>query len=221
MNEGLWSRLTFRAEGPVVGSGATPVAEVVDRLEAGDSWDAILAATGLEPGDLVASVAADALGDVDSLGPPLIQARPRRPGLAAALAEPALPGKGGRQARLALAAGLLQVQDHWHASHTAAQTADDLGERASSAYWHGIGHRREPDPGNAAYWARRVGRHPIHAPLADLARPIRPGTWDPSAMIDLCTRARPGSADEALARRLQRLEMILLLNLSAEEAGLA
>jgi hypothetical protein len=127
--------------------------------------------------------------------------------------------------RLALAAGLLQVHDFWNASHEAAQKADDLGERDFSAYWHGIVHRREPDPGNAAYWFHRVGRHPVFTPLADAARPLLAehsdlslagrllsgGAWNPSAMIDLCTEARPGTPRETLARRLQRLEMWLLL----------
>jgi hypothetical protein len=129
------------------------------------------------------------------------------------------------RSRLALAAGLLQVYDLWDASHEAAQRADDLGERDFSAYWHGIAHRREPDPGNAAYWFRRVGRHPLFTPLADVARPlldehgdpsltsrlISGGAWNASAMIDLCTEARPGTPREAIARRLQRLEMWLLL----------
>jgi hypothetical protein len=138
------------------------------------------------------------------------------------------PG-ASRPARLALAAGLLQIHDFWEASHEAAQVADDLGERSFSAYWHGIAHRREPDPGNAAYWFRKVGRHPLFPALHEAARPLLElhgdhhlterllgqGGWTPSAMIDLCTESRPGTPNEALARRLQRLEMQLLLDAAA------
>jgi hypothetical protein len=35
-------------------------------------------------------------------------------------------------------------------------------------------------------------------------------------MIDLCTGARPGSDQETLARRLQRLEMQLLLDATVD-----
>jgi len=142
------------------------------------------------------------------------------------------PG-AGRAARLALAAGLLQIHDFWEASHEAAQVADDLGERSFSAYWHGIAHRREPDAGNAAYWFRQVGRHPLFPALHDAAgalleaqgddrlaeRLLGQGGWNPSAMIDLCTEARPDTPNEALARRLQRLEMQLLLDATAAAAA--
>ena len=40
------------------------------------------------------------------------------------------------------------------------------------------------------------------------------GAWNPSAMIDLCGGASPGTSRERLARRLQRLEMWLLLEAS-------
>ncbi len=117
------------------------------------------------------------------------------------------------------------MHDFWDASHEAAQKADDLGERDFSAYWHGIAHRREPDPGNASYWFRRVGRHPLFPSLAEAARPLLErqgdasltgrllsgGGWNPSAMIDLCSEAKSGTPRESLARRLQRLEMWLLL----------
>ena len=206
-----------------------PVAEIIGRLEAGES----AGISELAAADLLASLAFAALGGDDALGPALIQQAPARPRLKTALEEPAvaklLPG-ASRPARLALAAGLLQIHDFWDSSHEAAQAADDLGERGFSAYWHGIAHRREPDAGNAAYWFRRVGRHAVSGPLAQAARPIleRHGdnrwtarlvggdAWNSQAMIDLCTGARPGSDQETLARQLQRLEMQLLLDATVD-----
>jgi hypothetical protein len=161
-----------------------------------------------------------------------LQQPPPRPRLKSALSEPAiarlLPG-ASHPARLALAAGLLQIHDFWDSSHQAAQAADDLGELHFSAYWHGICHRREPDAGNAAYWFRRVGRHPLFASLSQSARPLLDqhgddrltsllldkGGWNSKAMIDLCTESRPGTSQATLARRLQRLEMQLLFDATA------
>ena len=209
--------------------------EVVGRIEAGEPLASVAAATGLDAVGLVAAIARAGLGDDGSDGPGLVRRSPAHPRLVKAVAEPALtevlPHAAG-PVRLALAAGLLQILDAWDASHAAAQEADDLGERSTAAYWHLIAHRREPDTDNALYWARRVGRHPIHANLAesvasileahgepDLARRLLPGgTWSPSAMIDLATQARPGTPTEALARRLQRLEMVALLEASVEAA---
>ena len=111
----------------------------------------------------------------DRQGPKLVQGRPRRPKLVAAVSEPVLARlfpKASRSARLALSAGLLQILDAWDASHDAAQEAEDLGERRFSAYWHGVAHRREPDAGNASYWFRRVGRHPLFPTLAESAEPL-------------------------------------------------
>jgi hypothetical protein len=200
------------------------VAEIVGRLETG----ATPANLEARPVDLIAALAWSALGADGSLGPALAQTSPARPKLLPALSETALaplfPGSA-LEARLAVAAGLLQIHDFWNASHEAAQRADDLGERDFSAYWHGIAHRREPDSGNAGYWFRRVGRHPVFSLLADAARPLLEehgdasltgsllggGGWNAFAMIDLSTKARGGSAIETLARRVQRLEMWLLL----------
>jgi len=206
----------------------TTVSEIVGHLEAGATPRKLIGQGAVEPVDLIAALGQSALGDEDSLGPGLVQGKPPRPRLDQALSEPALaavfPG-ASHGARLALAAGLLQAHDFWDASHDAAQRADDLGEHGFSAYWHGIAHRREPDAGNAAYWFRRVGRHPVFTPLATTARPwlddhgdssltgrlIAGDGWNAFAMIDLCTQARPGAPSETLARRLQRLEMWLLL----------
>ncbi|HZW32141.1 MAG TPA: hypothetical protein VFF52_15625 [Isosphaeraceae bacterium] len=232
----LGDRLIVDGVGYRLRSDGSAVADLIGRLESGELPGAIVATGAVTPADLIAALAHDALGDDAALGLPLVQAPPRRPRLARALSEPAwaavFPGAASRSRR-ALAAGLLQLGDFWDASHEAAQQADDQGERDYSAYWHGLAHRREPDPGNAAYWFRRVGRHPVFAPLAAAARPlldehgdsalagrlISGGTWNAMAMIDLCTEARPDTPRETLARRLQRLEMWLLLE--ATYAGLA
>jgi hypothetical protein len=219
----------------VIGTGpaslranGTSVAEIVDRLAATDAPVKLIGQGGLIPADLVAALGQAALGNDDSVGPALVQAKPRVPALQRSLSEPAwvavFPGAPHR-ARLCLAAGLLQVHDFWDASHDAAQRADDVGERDYSAYWHGIAHRREPDAANAAYWFRRVGKHAVFGPLAQAARPlldalgdsalsgrlIANGAWNAMGMIDACTQARPNTSQETLARRLQRLEMWLLL----------
>jgi hypothetical protein len=217
----------------IEGRGGEVSAEVAARLEAGEAPAAVARSMGLGAVDLIAAIAREGLGGE---GPDLVQAAPAHPRLAKALSESSmadlLPGSD-RPARLALAAGLLQILDHWDASHAAAQEADDLGERIGSAYWHMIAHRREPDPGNAHYWARRVGRHPILPGLARAARPLLEahgdpaltsrlvvdGSFSPSALIDLADRARTGPAS-TMARRLQKLEMIHLLEATVDGLGL-
>lgn len=197
---------------------------IVERLESGEALESL----GFSAPEVITALGRIGLEGKDGLGPSLVQRPATRPDLAAALSEPSLARlltSSTRPARLALAAGLLQIYDFWDRSHRAAQEADDLGETAFSAYWHGIAHRREPDAGNAAYWFGRVGRHPLFEPLArEAARVLQAhdvenlggnllahGSWNPMAMIDLCTAAPSGSQQEALARRLQRLEMQLLL----------
>jgi hypothetical protein len=208
-------------------SDGRAVSDLLAQLESGELPAAVIAPGAITPADVVAALAHDALAADDSTGLPLVQASPPRPRLERVLSEPAWAGvfpRAERRSRLALGAGLLQIFDFWDASHQAAQEADDLGERDFSAYWHGIAHRREPDPGNAAYWFRRVGRHSVFTPLAEGAAPpldehgdaalasrLLSGGWNATAMIDLCSQANPGSPRELLARRLQRLEMWLLL----------
>lgn len=225
----LWERVEIIEGRPALKADGRPVTEIIERLESGESAEAV---SDGRPLDLIAALGFSALGDDSSMGLALNQRPSVRPRLAAALSEGGvgqLFPSASRPERLALLAGILQVHDFWDASHDAAQEADDLGERRFSVYWHGVAHRREPDPGNASYWFRRVGKDPLLPILAEAARPllenhgddrltdrlIGSGGWDPFAMVDLCSAARAGTRERTLARRLQRLEMKLLLEATA------
>ncbi len=206
-------------------------AEVVERLERGERWDEIGKALGMSARELILAVAGVGLDVSDRgeiLGPELVQAEPARPKIIPALKASRLlelfPHAIERD-RQSLAAGLLQIHDAWDASHDAAQAADDQGESRDAPYWHAIAHRREPDAGNALYWVRRVGSHPLYKELPDAAESVGlsdvergyvhtwlgKGTWSGSAMVDFCTRAPEGSIQARVARKLQRLEMAKLL----------
>ncbi|MCE9527953.1 MAG: hypothetical protein K8R36_18080, partial [Planctomycetales bacterium] len=110
------------------------------------------------------------------------------------------PGQGivdHNAARCCLSA-LWLLYDFLDESHTISQEI----ETADGSYWHGIMHRREPDYGNARYWFRRVGQHPIFEPLAaevrefvsvakehlpkDMLFLCEQHAWDPYRFIDLC-----------------------------------
>lgn len=98
---------------------------------------------------------------------------------------------------------------------------------AEGSYWHAIVHRQQPDADNAAYWFRRVGRHPVYRGLAALAAHIvarRPDAglklgdeWDPLNFVAFCELAREqhGSPAEAAALEIQRAEWQLLFDYCA------
>ena len=120
-------------------------------------------------------------------------------------------------------AGLCLMYDCFDESHSISQSI----ETATGSYWHGILHRREPDYGNAKYWFRRSGRHPVFEPLAAAARELAAGEtldraaaflaqerdWDPFRFVDLCEAAAEGHSNSAmLCRQIQRKECELLFD---------
>jgi hypothetical protein len=138
--------------------------------------------------------------------------------------------------RLTLQAGIWQFWDELETSHEFAQRIEGRGEHRTGDYWHAIMHRREPDYGNAKYWCRRVGPHPIHWPLKEMASELlaRPPfrdlglpasrlglrTWEATAFVDLCAEAaaRPGSLLHQYAVQLQYCELLLLMKWSWDHA---
>lgn len=145
-----------------------------------------------------------------------------------------LPGTSTQQT--ALRAGLFLLNDFFAESHECAQSIEGLGENHSGDYWHAILHRREPDYGNAKYWFRHVGRHPVFAELAVavtsrlLSGPVPEGVkrwseklvtrgnWDPFAFVDLCEAASGHKSLQEWCARVQLDEMLLLLEATCREA---
>lgn len=147
--------------------------------------------------------------------PALAPQSPAKPWLK--LAIQSVEGSTPRQMTL-LKAGLYLLHDCLDESHTQSQSME--GDRDADL-WHAIMHRREPDYGNAKYWCRRVGSHPVYDQLAPLAAPILADAevagfsvekWDSIKFVDLCERvANEDSPANRAAREVQWLEMNLHL----------
>jgi len=117
----------------------------------------------------------------------------------------------GSRAPGAAMAGLYLYFSCLDESHTISQGI----ETPEGSFWHGIMHRQEPDAGNAAYWFRRVGTHPIFPELQRAAHKLGYPTgssWDPFGFIDACDEARqhPGTDRELLLQKVQLAEWQLL-----------
>jgi len=111
----------------------------------------------------------------------------------------ALAGRPQRTIDLALGL-VLCWHDHYDASHDRCQARE--GD-ADADYLHALLHRREGDAGNAGYWFRRVGTHPVFATVAGAAAAqgvdgvVTAGQLDPLALV-AATLARDTPALVAL-----------------------
>ena len=131
-------------------------------------------------------------------------------------------------------AGLWLMYDHLDESHSISQSIDT----PTGSYWHAIMHRREGDFDNAKYWFRRVGMHPVFAPLADSARELarehnagasdldraaawleKATDWEPFRFVDLCAAEVQGCSKAGhLCRLVQQRECQLLFDFCYRQA---
>ena len=103
----------------------------------------------------------------------------------------------------------------------------EISQRIASAtgsFWHGIMHRGEGDFGNAKYWFRKVGAHPIFPSLAAAAHAIDADQfadsrrWDPYHFVDRCAAAADQAVPSALLGEVAAAEWDLLFTYCFEQA---
>ena len=123
------------------------------------------------------------------------------------------------EAASACLSGIWLLHNYLDQSHAISQ---DL-HSCTGSFWHGIMHRRESDYGNAAYWFRKVGEHPVFDELVIQLNQGAPDTialglicdeqWDPFAFIDLCAQASDSAnAITKLCQQITNVEWQLLFD---------
>jgi hypothetical protein len=180
---------------------------------------------------------------VPERGPPLDAGRPNETvrSKLAALSPSDVVGRMPADPEMAAAclSGLWLWHNFLDESHRLSQ---DL-HTPTGSYWHGIMHRREGDYDNAKYWFRRVGEHPVYAPLhaaaqselqlepsgpseatrdmppRELLQMLSAPRWDSLRFVDAVAAACRGRSNLVEAcRQLQRLEWKTLFDFCFEAA---
>ena len=134
---------------------------------------------------------------------------------------------GGKEWPCLLKSALRLWNDDLEGSHLICQEF----KTNTGCYLHGLMHRREPDYGNAKYWFRRVGDHPLFVPLqqtalglsgdlADVTEMLgETPRWDPFRMVDWCEDFR-SPEKVAFLEALQAKEIEAVADYCRQKAGL-
>jgi len=134
----------------------------------------------------------------------------------------ALTGQPIRDLRMSNAclAGLWLRHNFLDESHALSQEI----ETPTGSFWHAILHRREGDFGNARYWFRRLGPHPIFPVLNEAAAatgwPASP-RWNPVALVDAVEQAarnQNAQPSPQILIAVQQIEWELLFDFSWKQA---
>ena len=112
---------------------------------------------------------------------------------------------------------ILLWHDHWTESHAIAQSHEGVRD---FDLLHAIGHRREGDFGNSAFWFQEAGHHPMYEKLSysvneligknlELKRILLPkGKWDSQAFV----KSVKQNPDNSVLRSIQSLEFQCFLD---------
>lgn len=133
-----------------------------------------------------------------------------------------------------MAAAVVSAMWLYHGFLDASHTISQSLESPTGSFLHGIMHRREGDFGNAKYWFRRAGRHPIEDSLVAEAIALAEASdaaiadtvlgfgdrWDPFRFVDLVADSvGTDSQDERLCQQIQREEWWLLFDYAYRSAA--